>query len=113
VLLLLRISPNIHRAYLLGKEVSAGFAPIWSDSDTFYTSLFLECFLWVQVSLASLTIFKMVLIQKKPKVAYKHILDNFLGRSDGTDLKTSLHEGGIKDIFDLINISDATIDFIC
>jgi hypothetical protein len=36
VLLLLRIPPNIHRAYLLGKEVLAELDPNWSDSDTFY-----------------------------------------------------------------------------
>jgi hypothetical protein len=52
----------------------------------------------------------MVLTRKEAKVAYNHILDNVLGRSDGTALKTSLYEGGIDDIFGLINISDAAID---
>jgi hypothetical protein len=52
----------------------------------------------------------MVLTRKEAKVAYNHILDNFLGRSDGTALKTSLDEEGIDAIFDLINISDAAID---
>jgi hypothetical protein len=73
---------------------------------TLSTSLFLECFIWVQVFLASLTIFKMVLTQTEAKLAYNHILDNVLGRSDGLALKTSLHE----DILDLIIVSDATID---
>lgn len=36
VWLLLRIPPNIHSAFLLGKEVSTGLDPNWSDSDTFY-----------------------------------------------------------------------------
>jgi hypothetical protein len=65
---------------------------------TLSTSLFLECFIWVQVT------------QKEAKLAYNHILDNVLGRSDDSALKTSLHEGGIEDIFDLIIVSDATIE---
>jgi hypothetical protein len=52
----------------------------------------------------------MVLSGKEAKVAYNHILDNVLGRINGTALKTSLHEKGIEDFFDLINISGATID---
>jgi hypothetical protein len=52
----------------------------------------------------------MVLTRKKAKVAYNYILDNVLGRSDGTALKTSLDEDVIDDIFSLINISDAAID---
>jgi hypothetical protein len=52
----------------------------------------------------------MVLTRKEAKVAYTHIFENFLGRSDGTTLKTSLDEEGIDDIFGLINISDAAID---
>jgi hypothetical protein len=52
----------------------------------------------------------MVLTQKEAKQAYNHILDNVLGRSDGTALKSSLYEEGIEDIFDLINLSHATIN---
>jgi hypothetical protein len=52
----------------------------------------------------------MVLAHKEAKVAYNHILDNVLGRSDITALKTSLDEEGIDDIFGLINMSDAAID---
>jgi hypothetical protein len=40
----------------------------------------------------------MVLTRKEAKVVYNHILDNVLGRIDGTALKTSLDEEGIDDI---------------
>jgi hypothetical protein len=61
-------------------------------------------------SLASVTTFKMVLSSKEAKVAYIHIRDNVLGRSDGTALKTSLDEEGIDDIFGISNIHDTAID---
>lgn len=44
VLLLLRIPPNIRRTHLLGKEVSAGLDPNWSDSDTYYITFSLSIF---------------------------------------------------------------------
>jgi hypothetical protein len=36
VLMVFRMHPNIHRAYLLGKAVLAVVDPNWSDSETFY-----------------------------------------------------------------------------
>jgi hypothetical protein len=62
------------------------------------------------VLLASVTTFKMLFPRKEVMMAYNHIIDNVLGRSDGTATKTSLDEEVNDDIFGIINISGAEID---
>jgi hypothetical protein len=54
----------------------------------------------------------MVLTQKETKVAFTHILANVIGRNDGSPLKSSLNDGGIDDIFGLINLTGVAIDFL-
>jgi hypothetical protein len=52
----------------------------------------------------------MVLTSKEAKLAFTHILDNVIGRNDGTPLKSSLNEVGIDDIFGLTNLTGVAID---
>ncbi len=52
----------------------------------------------------------MVYTRSDAKASFNHILDNVLGRGDGTPLKLSLSEEGIDDIFALSNLSDNDID---
>jgi hypothetical protein len=52
----------------------------------------------------------MVITWSEAKAAYSHILDNVLGRTDGSPLKSALDNEGIEDIFQLTNLDAATID---
>jgi hypothetical protein len=52
----------------------------------------------------------MVLTRSEAKTAYLHVLDNVLGRADGTPLKLALETEGIDDIFGLTTLTDAQID---
>ena len=52
----------------------------------------------------------MVYTRSDAKASFNHILDNVLGRGDGTPLKLSLSEEGINDIFALSNLTDSDID---
>ena len=52
----------------------------------------------------------MVLTRSEAKVAFNHVLDNVLGRADGTPLKSALNSENITDIFQLCTLTDAVID---
>jgi hypothetical protein len=52
----------------------------------------------------------MVLTWSEAKGAYAHILENVLGRGDGTPPKNALDEEGINNIFQLINLDLPTIN---
>ena len=52
----------------------------------------------------------MVYTRSDAKASFNHILDNVLGRGDGTPLKLSLSEEGIDDVFALSNLTDNDID---
>jgi hypothetical protein len=52
----------------------------------------------------------MVLTRSEAKVAFDHVLDNVLGRADGTPLKSALNGENITDIFQLCTLTDAVID---
>ena len=51
----------------------------------------------------------MVLTRREARTAYTHVLDHVLGRADGTPLKTALAQEGVDDIFQLVNMDNATI----
>jgi hypothetical protein len=44
------------------------------------------------------------------KVTFNHVLDNVLGRNNTSQLKLSLSEEGIVDIFDFVTLSDKIIE---
>jgi hypothetical protein len=52
----------------------------------------------------------MVYTRGDAKASFNHILDNVLGRGDGTPLKLSLAEEEIEDVFALSNLTDTDID---
>ena len=52
----------------------------------------------------------MVLTRKEAKEAFNHILDEVIGRSDESHLKSSLVFAGIRDIYDLAAIDTETIN---
>ena len=52
----------------------------------------------------------MVYTRSDAKASFNHVLDNVLGRADGTPLKMALSEEGIDDIFALSNLTDSAID---
>ena len=52
----------------------------------------------------------MVLTRKEAKDAFNHILDEVIGCSDESHLKTSLVFAGIRDIYDLATIDAETIN---
>ena len=52
----------------------------------------------------------MVLTRKESTEALNHVLDNVLGRGDGTPLKNALIQNGIEGILDMGNLRQADID---
>jgi hypothetical protein len=52
----------------------------------------------------------MVLTRNEAKSTFVHVLDNVLGRKDGTPLKSFLVDEGIDDIFSLMSLDESTID---
>jgi len=52
----------------------------------------------------------MVYTRSDAKTSFNHILDNVLGRGDGSPLKLALAEEGIDDIFALSNLTESNID---
>jgi Reverse transcriptase (RNA-dependent DNA polymerase) len=52
----------------------------------------------------------MVLTRNEAKSTFAHVMDNVLGRKDGSALKSSLVDEGIDDIFSLMSLDESTID---
>ena len=52
----------------------------------------------------------MVLTRNEAKSTFVHVMDNVLGRKDGSALKSSLIEEGIDDIFSFMSLDENTID---
>ena len=52
----------------------------------------------------------MVYTRSDAKASFNHILDNVLGRGDGSPLKLALYEEGIDDIFALATLTESVID---
>jgi hypothetical protein len=52
----------------------------------------------------------MVYTRSDAKASFNHILDNVLGRGDGSSLKMALSDEGIDDVYTLSNLTDSAID---
>jgi hypothetical protein len=52
----------------------------------------------------------MVLTRNDAKTAFGHVLDNVLGRADGSPLKSALVEEGIDDVFSLVSLDEEAIN---
>jgi hypothetical protein len=52
----------------------------------------------------------MVLTRPQARVAFTHVLNNVLGRGEGSNLQSALTQNGIEDIFALSQLNHATID---
>jgi hypothetical protein len=54
----------------------------------------------------------MVLTRPQARVAFTHVLNNVLGRGEGSNLQSALTQNGIEDIFALSQLDHATIDYL-